>query len=179
MATQQRDLRKRILNTDESPASGHDKAALDIAAIATVIVTSEETANPVNHIFDQSHGPGATRWVAAKVGEQDLIVDFDTPQTINRIVLEVEETEVSRRQEVVISISRDGGHGYDELIRQEYNFSPPGTTFERETWMVSAQRVTHLRLHIIPDKGGKPCRATVTSLVLYGSNAQETPARDP
>jgi hypothetical protein len=167
MPAQQRDLRKRILDTAEAPASGYDPAALDIAAIATVIVTSEQATNPVNHIFDQSRGPGASRWVAAKVGEQDLILDFDTPQTIKSIVLDVEETEVSRRQEVVVSVSRDGGQMYDELIRQEYNFSPPGTTFERETWSVSVQRVTHLRLHITPDKDGKPCRATVSSLVLY------------
>jgi hypothetical protein len=167
MPAQQRDLRKRILDTAETPTGGHDPAAVDVVAIATVIVTSEQATNPVNHIFDQSGGPGGTRWVAARVGEQDLILDFDTPQTIKRIVLEVEETEVSRRQEVVVSVSRDGGQVYDELIRQEYNFSPPGTTFERETWSVSAQRVTHLRLHITPDKDGKPSRATVTSLVLY------------
>ena len=49
---------------------------------------------------------------------------------------------------------------------QEYNFSPPGTTFEREDWMVPAEGVTHLRLWIKPDKGGKPCRATLTSLAL-------------
>ena len=52
------------------------------------------------------------------------------------------------------------------MLRQEYNFSPPGTTFEREDWAVTAAGVTHLRLQIKPDKGGKPCRATLTSLVL-------------
>lgn len=167
MPAPQRDLRKRILDTAETPAHGYDPAALDIAAIATVIVSSEQATHPVNHIFDHSRGPGASRWVAAKDGEQDLILDFDAPQTIKQIVLEVEEREVSRRQEIVVSVSSDGGRVYDQVIRQEYNFSPPGTTFERETWFVSAQRVTHLRLHIAPDKDGKPCRATVTSLVLY------------
>lgn len=167
MPVQQHDLRKRILDSSPMPASGRDPAALDVVAIATVIVTSERATNPVDHIFDQSGGPGGSRWVAAKVGEQDLILDFDTPQTIKRVILEVEETEVSRRQEAVVSVSRDGGQVYDELIRQEYNFSPPGTTFERETWSVSAQHVTHLRLHITPDKEGKPSHATVTSLVLY------------
>jgi hypothetical protein len=37
--------------------------------------------------------------------------------------------------------------------------SPPGATFEREQW-----GVTLLRLVIKPDKGGKPCRASLTSL---------------
>jgi hypothetical protein len=31
---------------------------------------------------------------------------------------------------------------------------------------VNSDAVTHLRLVIEPDKGGKPCRATITSLVL-------------
>ena len=60
----------------------------------------------------------------------------------------------------------DGGRTYGEVLRQEYHFSPPGTTFERENWEVRVEAVTHLRLVIKPDKGGKPCRATITSLVL-------------
>jgi hypothetical protein len=65
-----------------------------------------------------------------------------------------------------LAASCDGGRTYRELLRQEYNFSPPGTTFEREDWSVKAEGVTHLRLSIRPDKGGKPCRATITSLGL-------------
>jgi len=65
-----------------------------------------------------------------------------------------------------LCLSCDGGRTYRELLRQEYNFSPPGTTFEREKWTVSAEGVTHLRLVIKPDKGDKPCRATLTSFVL-------------
>jgi hypothetical protein len=65
-----------------------------------------------------------------------------------------------------LSTSCDGGQTYRELLRQEYNFSPPGTTFEREQWALTAGGVTHLRLGIKPDKGGTPCRATLTSLIL-------------
>ena len=32
---------------------------------------------------------------------------------------------------------------------------------------MAAEGVTHLRLVIRPDKGGKPCRATITSLALW------------
>jgi hypothetical protein len=73
---------------------------------------------------------------------------------------------IARTQELHLSTSCDGGQTYRELLRQEYNFSPPGTTFERERWTVTAAGVTHLRLVIRPDKGDKPCRATLTSLVL-------------
>ncbi len=94
-----------------------------------------------------------------------MILTFDAPQTIRHILLEVEELEVARTQELQLCLSCDGGRTYRELLRQEYNFSPPGTTFERD-WAVTGESVTHLRLVIKPDKGDKPCLATLTSLVL-------------
>jgi hypothetical protein len=158
-------LRKQlILNPalESAPTPGE----IDVAAVATVLVTSESPDHPVDHAFDGRRGPGASRWIAGETGEQELILAFDTPQTIRQIGLEVEETEVARTQELHLSTSCDGGQTYRELLRQEYNFSPPGTTFEREQWAVTAEGLTHLRLVIRPDKGGKPCRATLTSLVL-------------
>ena len=104
--------------------------------------------------------------MAGEPGEQTLILAFDAPKAIRRVVLEVEEWEVARTQELQLAVSSDGGTTYREVLRQEYNFGPPGTTFEREDWAVPARGVTHLRLVIRPDKGGKPCRAMITSLVL-------------
>ena len=139
---------------------------IEIAAVATVQVTSEAPDHPIDLAFDDHRGPGGTRWIAGKSGEQTVTLLFDAPQTINQILLEVEEPEVSRTQELQFSLSCDGGRTYRELLRQEFNFSPTRSTFEREKWTVSAQGVTHLRLVIKPDKGGKPSRATLTSLVL-------------
>ncbi len=138
----------------------------DIAALATVLVTSEAADHPIDHAFDTRRGPGGSRWAAAVPGEQILILAFDTAQTIRGVTLEVEELEVSRTQELELSLSSDGGQTYRELRRQEYTFSPPGTTFEREDWVVTAEGITHLRLRITPDKGSKPCRAILTSLVI-------------
>jgi hypothetical protein len=158
-------LRKHHL-TQESTPSAPQSGAKDIAAIATVWVTSEASDAPIDCAFDQSRGPGGSRWVAATPGEQRLILAFDTPQTIHLISLEVEEPEVSRTQVLQVSFSSDAGQTYQELRRQEYTFSPPGTTFEREGWAVAVEAVTHLQLVITPDKGGRPCRATLTSLVI-------------
>jgi hypothetical protein len=158
-------LRKHILaERPTAPASLREEK--DIAALATVLVTSESADHPIDHVFDPRRGPGGSRWIAAEPGEQVLILAFDTAQTIRRVSLEVEELEVSRTQELELSVSSDGGQTYRELRRQEYTFSPPGTTFEREDWAVTAEGVTHLRLRIKPDKGGKPCRATLTSLAI-------------
>jgi len=156
-------LRKQILTQGPTaPASPLEEK--DIAALATILVTSEAADHPIDSVFDTQRGPGGTRWVAAAPGEQVLILAFDTAQTIRGVRLEVEELEVSRTHELEVSVSSDGGQTYRELRRQEYTFSPPGTTFEREAWAVTAEGVTHLRLRITPDKGGKPCRATLTSL---------------
>lgn len=158
-------LRKHLL-TEPPMASVPQSGAKDIAAIATVWVTSEAADAPIDQAFDESRGPGGSRWVAAVPGEQRLILAFDTPQTIRTISLEVEESDVSRTQVLHLAVSCDGGQIYQELRRQEFNFSPPGTTFEREEWAVTLEGVTHLQLVITPDKGGQPCRATLTSLVV-------------
>jgi hypothetical protein len=158
-------LRKHLL-TAPPRAMVSPSAAKAIAAIATVWVTSEAADAPIDHVFDQHGGPGGSRWVAPVPGEQRLILAFDTPQTLRRISLEVEEREVSRTQVLHVSVSSDGGQTYQEVRRQEYTFSPPGTTFEREDWAITVEGATHLQLVITPDKAGSPCRATLTSLAL-------------
>ena len=157
-------LRKQIIKAQEEPSTP-TPGAIDIAAVATVLVTSEAPEHPIDHAFDGSRGPGGTRWIAGEPGEQTLTLAFDAPQAIRRVALEVEEPEVARTQELQLSVSQDGGQTYKEVVRQEYNFSPPGTTFKREDWEVNADAVTHLRLSIKPDKGGTPCRASITSLI--------------
>jgi hypothetical protein len=117
-------------------------------------------------VFDSSRGPGGTRWIAAADGEQTLMLVFDTPQTIREISVETEEPQVTRTQVLCISLSDDGGQTYRERIRQEFTFSPPNTSVEHEEWSMPAQRVTHLRVAIRPDKGNAAGRATLTSLTI-------------
>lgn len=155
-------MRKHILHSQPAPEVGE----IPVASIATVFVTSEDVGHPVDQAFDHHRGPGGTRWIAEKGGEQTIILAFDTPQTIRQVTLEVEETGVSRTQELQLAMSNDGGEHYRELRRQEFNFSPDGATFEREEWTISEANVTHLRVKIKPDKGGNPDRATLTSFVL-------------
>jgi hypothetical protein len=158
-------LRKQIIKPHLA-TSDATTGEIDIASIATVQVTSESPDHPIDLAFDDHRGPGGTRWIAEEPGEQTVTLVFDAPQAVNQILLQVEEPEVVRTQDLQLSSSCDGGRTYRELLRQEFNFSPDGTTFEREKWTVSTQGVTHLRLVIKPDKGGKPCRATLTSLVV-------------
>ena len=158
-------LRKQVIS---KPSQGPFplEGEISIAEVATVQVTSEQTDHPIDNAFDSNRGPGGSRWIAGAPGEQSVTVVFDSPQTVRWIGIEVEELAVSRTQELSVWVSLDGGRTYQELIRQEFNFSPPGTSFERELWSVSAGAVTHLRLEIKPDKGGHVGHATLTSLTV-------------
>jgi hypothetical protein len=158
-------LRKQVGSTrSHEPASFESE--ISIPDVATVQVTSEEADHPIDNAFDHNRGPGGSRWIADGPGEQTVILLFDSPQTIRTIGLEVEELAVNRTQELSVSVSSDGGRTYRELVRQEFNFSPPATTFERVRWSTSEAAATHLRLEIKPDKGGRIGRATLTALTL-------------
>jgi hypothetical protein len=78
-------------------------------------------------------GPGATRWISARPDTTEhIVIEFDRPQTISRLVYEVEETMRERTQEVRVEVSEDGGQSYRQILVQEYNFSPGGATYQRE-----------------------------------------------
>jgi hypothetical protein len=158
-------LRKQIVPRHPVESASFE-GGIPVAEVATVQVSSEQDNHPIDNVFDSSRGPGGSRWIADGPGEQTLILVFDSPQTIRKISLEVEESSVSRTQELSASVSSDGGRTYRELVRQEFTFSPPSTSFEREVWSIEAEGVTHLRLDIKPDKGGRVGQATLTSLSL-------------
>ena len=86
-------LRKYLLmdHPAERAAEPGDK---DIAALATVGVTSEAADYPIDNAFDNHGGPGGSRWVAGTPGPQRLLLAFDAPQTLHLLCLEVEERAV-------------------------------------------------------------------------------------
>ena len=129
--------------------------------------TSEAEGHPILLAFDEGQGPGGTCWKAGGRGEQTITVTFREPCRLAQVSMEVEEREVARTQEVQLAVSTDGGLTYRELVRQEFNFSPDGGTWEKETWNVPADPITHVKLVIKPDKGRTDCYATLTSLGLW------------
>ena len=111
--------------------------------------------------------PGVTRWISARPDTvEHIVVEFDRPQAISRLVYEVEEAERERTQEVRVEVSEDGGRTYRQILVQEYTFSPRGATYQREEQRVNLRQVTHLRLTIVPNKNGSGT-ATLTTLRLY------------
>jgi hypothetical protein len=159
-------LRKRPLEADATTiARAADE--IDIAGCATIAYSSEDPAHPVDDLFDGRSGPGATRWMSARPDTlEHIVVEFDQPQTISRLVYGVEEAVRERTQEIRVEVSEDGGRTYRQILVQEYTFSPRGATYQREEQRFSLPRVTHLRLTIVPNKNGSGT-ASLTALRLF------------
>jgi hypothetical protein len=81
-----------------------------------------------------------------------IVLEFDRPQTISRLVYEVEEPARERTQEVRVEVLEDWGRSYRQIVVQEYNFSPGGATYQREELRFNLGGVTHLRLTIVPPR---------------------------
>jgi hypothetical protein len=139
---------------------------LPVLSQAVVQVTSEAVGHPISLVFDETHEPGAFHWRAAEPGDQTLTVSFYQPSTIDRVIMDIEECDETRTQEVQLASSNDGGITFRELVRQEFNFSPGGATWEHEDWTVRQKDVTHIRLMIKPDKRRTDLFATLASFVL-------------
>jgi hypothetical protein len=156
-------MRKRIIEQGAHYASPPNQPWLNVERLAEVEVTSEDAAHPI----EAALLPGAdSGWRAAQPGRQTVRLIFDQPQSIRRMRLLFEENERERSQEFVLRWSTDGGQSYREIVRQQYNFSPPGTTREWEDYTVKLDGLTTLELSIIPDISGLPAHASLSELRL-------------
>jgi hypothetical protein len=133
---------------------------MDLATLARLEITSEDPEHPIEFALNAD----SKFWRAAEDGEQTIRVLFDAPQNISRISLFFEENKVSRTQQFSLSWQGTGDASL-ELVRQQFNFSPPGTTQEREDYQFSLEQVSVLKLVIIPDIS-KPARASLTHLLV-------------
>jgi hypothetical protein len=105
-------------------------------------------------------------WRAANPGAQRIRLIFDEPQRLGHIFLVFEDTENTRTQEFALRWSPDSGHFLRELVRQQWNFSPPSSVRELEGNAVELSEVTVFEPTIVPDKSGGEARASLLSLRL-------------
>lgn len=142
-------------------AEGHDW--LDLHSLVRAELTSEDPAHPIESALVTGSGSG---WCAQHPGEQTIRLVFDQPHRITRIQLEFQEHERQRTQEFVLRWSPDGGTSWREIVRQQYNFSPPDGGHEREDYSVDLDALTMLELTIIPDISGGESRASLARMRL-------------
>jgi len=159
-------LRKRLLS-EQSATFPESPEEIDIASHAMLAYSSEDPAHPIEHLIDGRWGRGGTRWLSARPNATEhVVLEFDHPQRVSRLVYEVEECCQARTQEVRVEISSDGGYTYRQVLAQDYTFSPQGATFQHEDRQLDFPAITHLKLTIVPNKGGSGV-ATLTSLRLF------------
>ena len=152
-------MRKSLIDSGALEPKGQSAAWLDVGRVAQVQVTSEDSDYPVESVFSsgKSHG-----WRAGVGGEQTIRLIFDQPQCLKRIWLRFEETGVDRTQEFALrwSPGRDGRR--QEIVRQQWNFSPGGSMNESEDYSVDLKDVWLLELTIIPDLNRREAFATLS-----------------
>jgi hypothetical protein len=150
-------IRKQILKDDFA----RKVPGLDLESVASFEISSEDAKHPIENALREDQ----QSWRAAEDGEQTIRITFDSPQTISRIGLCFEESNVARTQEFVLLWRSLQEPNWREIVRQQFNFSPPNTTIEREEFNVSLNNVISIELKIVPEIGGKG-RASLRELFI-------------
>jgi hypothetical protein len=148
-------MRKRLITAIPQDVPHQDEGWLDLNREAVVEVTSAERDYPVESalVGEQSRG-----WRAAESRTQTFRLIFDEPQRLKRIALVFEEIQTQRTQAFVLQCSGDGGRSFREIVRQQWNFSPPNSIREVDEYRVELSGVSVLALVIVPDisRGSAP-----------------------
>jgi hypothetical protein len=156
-------VRKRLISQPLPSPGFTAQDWLNVDRLASVEVTSEEDGYPIESALLGGEKRG---WRAASVGTQIIRLIFDEPQKIKRISLVFEDAENKRTQEFVLRWSADTDHAFREIVRQQWNFSPPSAVRETEDYVVEIPGVKALELLIVPDITSGAARASLRSLRL-------------
>ena len=156
-------MRKRLITPTAEHLGTLEQGWLDLERAAVVEVTSEDEHFPVESAFRSETARG---WRAAAPGRQTIRLIFDHPQRLKCISLVFEEGEIPRTQEFVLRWSSDGGSTLKEIVRQQWNFSPPESIREVEQYQVDLHNIDVLELVINPDIARGVARASLKNLHL-------------
>ncbi len=150
-------MRKQI--TGAAPSSHSEGNWLDLEALASVEVSSEAAGFPVEGALV----PGSSRgWQAASAGTANLLLRFDAPLHIAQVLLHCIDREHERSQEWALTAHLVDG-SEREIVRGGWNFSPGGSTDQREVYTLNLGGVRELALAIDPDRGRERYPATLAA----------------
>ncbi len=151
-------MRKHFIDQPYSKIALPDPDWLAIESLADVEVTSEDPARPIENALLPDRPSG---WRAGMPGEQIIRLLFSRPTTIKRIRLRFAESVLQRTQEYTLRWSASGPQSVRNIVRQQWNFSPQGSTTEIEDHYVELFGAIMLELDIIPDVTGTPATASL------------------
>lgn len=144
-------MRKSIVSPSAAAAVPLRDNWRDLERIARVEITSEDESFPIEHALGKS---ATTGWRAAGTGPQVIRMHFDEPLTIHRIQVHFIERAAERSQE--FALFAGSGTELREVVRQQFTFSPGGSTEEFEDYTVALDGITVMELKIDPDRSHDP-----------------------
>jgi hypothetical protein len=123
----------------------------DLERIARVEISSEDDFFPIEQALGKKETEG---WRAATTGPQLIRLHFDEPLNIKRLRLHFVDRTAERSQEFAVLAGT--GSELKEVVRQQWTFSPHGSTEEIEDYTVNLSGITTLELQIDPDRSHDP-----------------------
>ena len=160
-------MKKHIIQNSSQNVSqrtlGGENPWIDVANLAEVELTSEDLLHPIEHALALGTFDGG--WRASEPGKQVIRLVFENPIDVRRVVLVFEEISDTRTQEFTVRWSKDG-QASQEVIRQQWTFSPPETVREIEDYQLNLTGMKMLELTLTPDIGGAGAVASLLQLRL-------------
>lgn len=151
-------MRKRIVGDSPETIDKRD-GWMNLEDLATVEVTSETPEFPIEGALTLNRQAG---WRAGGPGVQTIRLLFDGPVSLQHIQLRFDEANRERMQEFTLRWSSARGGALREIVRQQWNFDPAGSTVEVEEYAVNLNEVSVMELEIEPDVGRGIAPATLT-----------------
>jgi hypothetical protein len=144
-------MRKSIVSPSAVATTPISEVWRDLERIARVEISSEDEQFPIENAVGKKETTG---WRAAETGPQLIRLQFDEPQNIKRLRLRFVERAAERTQE--FAVFAGAGSELKEIVRQQWTFSPYGSTEETEDYTVNLSGITTLELRIDPDRSHDP-----------------------
>jgi hypothetical protein len=156
-------MRKRIIAPTRAAKAEPEGDWLDLEKVASVEVTSEAEGFPVEGALLKNTQRG---WRADTPGVQTIRLLFDSPIAIRTARLIFREQQSPRTQEFVLRWLPHGTEVWKDIVRQQWNFSPPDSVEEREQYQMELPSAAGLELSINPDISHGDARASLEKLQL-------------
>jgi len=144
-------MRKSIVSPSAVAATPISDLWRDLERIARVEISSEDEQFPIEHALGKKETTG---WRAAATGPQLIRLHFDEPINIKRLRLHFVDRAAERSQE--FAVYAGSGSELKEVVRQQWTFSPHGSTEEIEDYTVNLSGITTLEVRIDPDRSHDP-----------------------
>ena len=144
-------MRKSIVSPSNAAATPIGELWRDLERIARVEISSEDESFPIEHALSRTVTGG---WKAATTGPQLIRLHFDEPLAVKRLQLHFVDKTSERSQE--FAVFAGAGAELKEIVRQQWSFSPQGSTEEIEEYTVNLSGITTLELKIDPDRSHDP-----------------------